>query len=224
MASHCLPAQLDKSNIKILKELSFNARILDPGEHLCRQGNKIDSIYLIRSGLLKSYINKENGDEFIMDFHLPPELFGWEGNDSKQLSLSIVALDHSNICEIPTLEFSELISQNTLLQQQFFKLIQQRIRNDNLKFLRTTAEQRVANFIVQFSNHYKLMGFPYYMCKLIMTHQDIANYLRIAPATISRILHQMQKKGLIVLKKKDIYLNDIDKLNDIATGLIPDSG
>ena len=68
------------------------------------------------------------------------------------------------------------------------------------------------------------MGFPYYMCKLIMTHQDIANYLRIAPATISRILHQMQKKGLIVLKKKDIYLNDIDKLNDIATGLIPDSG
>ena len=45
MASYCLPALLDKASIKKLKSLNFSARFLDPGEHLCYQGKKIDSVF-----------------------------------------------------------------------------------------------------------------------------------------------------------------------------------
>ena len=214
----CLPAQIHKKKLSLLNELQFNSRVLDPGEHLCHQGEKHKHLYLLRSGLLKSYFNKEDGDEFIMYFHLPPELFGWEGIDDNQLSFSTVALDYSNVCEIPLDQLEQLITKYPELQNQLFKLINQTIRNNNIAMLRTTAEQKVSTFILLLSQHYKSLGYPQYLCQLSMTHQDIANYLRIAPETISRILHNMQNKGFIKVYRKKIYINNLDKLTKLSNG------
>ena len=220
MAPYCIPAQLNNDSIKIAKYLTFHARSLEPGEHLCRQGTLTDSVFLIRSGMLKSYFDKEDGEEYIMDFHFPPELFGWEGIDKKQTAFSVIALDFSSVCEIPIQQLKSLLSKNPLILDQFFSLVNLRIRNDNRKQLRTTAEQRIAEFILQLVKHYKRLGFAYDMCKLLMTHQDIANYLRLAPATVSRLLHQLQSKNILSIQKKKIYINNKVELTAIAKGLI----
>ena len=220
MAPYCLPAKLDTDTIKIARYLTFHSRSLEPGEHLCRQGTLTDSIFLIRSGMLKSYFNKEDGEEYVMDFHFPPELFGWEGIDLKQTAYSVIALDFSYICEIPMPQLKQLLRKNPPILDQFFTLLNSRIRNDNRKQLRTTAEQRIAEFILQLVKHYKRLGFGYDMCKLLMTHQDIANYLRLAPATVSRLLHQLQSKNILSIQKKKIFVNDKPELTAIAKGLI----
>ena len=220
MATYCFPALLDKQTLNDARYLHFNARALEPGEHLCRQGSVTGTLFFMRSGMLKSYYNKEDGEEYVMDFHFPPELFGWEGIDIKQSSFSIVALDYSNVCEIPIEHFKKLLAQQPLLQQQFIQMISQRIRNDNQKQLRTTAEQRISYFILQLANHYKQLGFPYNMCKLVMTHQDIANYLRLAPATVRRILHQMKSRNVLSIQRKKIYINNMDELTHLSKGLI----
>ncbi len=215
----CLPATINKKLLQLSDEFIFNSRVLNPGEHLCHQGEKHEHLYMLRSGLLKSYINQENGDEFVMYFHLPPELFGWEGIDEEQLSFSIVALDYSNVCEIPLKKFELLIAQHPELQTQLFKLVNQTIRNNNIAMLKTTAEQKVSTFILLLSKHYKSLGYPHYHCQLSMTHQDIANYLRIAPETISRTLHQLQDRGLIKVYRKKIYINNIAELKRVSYGI-----
>jgi CRP/FNR family transcriptional regulator, anaerobic regulatory protein len=219
LAKYCLPALMSDTEKNSAKYLNFPSRNLDPGEHLCRQGEKTNNFYLMRSGVLKSYINKADGDEYIMDFYFPPELFGWEGLDSNQLSFSIIALEHSSICEIPIKLFYSLISTYPLLQQQFINMTNRRIHNDNNKQLRTTAEQRLAHFMLCLKRHYKHLGFAHNMCKLVMTHQDIANYLRLAPATVSRILHQLQKRNILTISRKEIYITNDDKLSELAHGI-----
>jgi CRP/FNR family transcriptional regulator, anaerobic regulatory protein len=219
----CLPAMLNKQLLQQSDEFIFNSRVLNPGEHLCHQGEKHSHLYLLRSGLLKSYINQENGDEFVMYFHLPPELFGWEGIDEEQLSFSIVALDYSNVCEIPLKQIESLIAKHPELQTQIFKLVNQTIRNNNIAMLKTTAEQKVSTFILLLSKHYKSLGYPHYHCQLSMTHQDIANYLRIAPETISRTLHQLQNRGLIKVYRKKIHINNIAELKRVSYGIRPNT-
>ena len=219
VAHLCLPANINKQTLKSADRLQFNSKILDPGEHLCHQGEKHAHLYLLRSGMLKSYFNKENGDEFVMQFHLPPELFGWEGIDDDQLSFSIVALDYSNVCEIPLNQLNELNSLYPEIQSQIFKLTNQTIRKNNIAMLRTTAEQKVSTFILLLSKHYRSLGYPQYLCHLTMTHQDIANYLRIAPETISRILHNLQHRGLIKVSRKKIYINNIEQLHYLSNGI-----
>jgi len=216
LANLCLPANVDKNTLKKLSELKFNSRVLKPGEYLCRQGELTKSLFILRSGLLKSFTTKSDGQEYIMGFHGPSELFGWEGIDEKQKSHSILALDHTNVCEIPLERLASLSSQIPGLHTQLMNLASQRIRRDNLNLLRTSAEQRVASFLLQLSEQNSILGYPFYICNLKMTHQDIANYLRIAPETISRTFRALQKKGLLKSVRKKVILNDIDALKQIA--------
>lgn len=216
LASLCLPATIEKKSLKKMSDLKFNSRVLKPGEYLCRQGEKTKNLFILRSGSLKSFITKSDGQEYIMGFHESSELFGWEGIDELQKSLSIVALDHTNVCEIPLEKLSTIADIIPNFQAQLMKMMSRRIRRDNLNLLRTSAEQRVASFILQLAEQNLLLGYPFYQCQLKMTHQDIANYLRIAPETISRTFRAIQKKGLINVIRKKVIIHDIDALKQVA--------
>lgn len=206
-AQHCLLPQ-KHFQAAALDAFQFSARLLKRGEHLCRQGQSSDTLYILRAGILKSYITKQNGEEFIMGFYFPPDLFGWEHMDKTQHSISIVALDQSNVCAIPTDKMMALTHEIPTLGTQLLRMVGRRIEQDNIALLRTTAHQRVATFLLQLTYRYHQMGFPDHYCQLLMTHQDIANYLRITPSTISRIFHEWQHKKIIRMEKHIVYLLD----------------
>ena len=108
----CITANLNQKNLRLTDDLSFNAKILSPGEHLIRQGEYLTHVYTVRSGCLKSYTVKENGDEYVMGFNFPAQLLGLDAFSKKKSLVSIVALEQSNICEIPILQFQKIIQSN----------------------------------------------------------------------------------------------------------------
>ena len=215
-ASICLLAQLTPNTTQLLNTLQFNAKTLKRGEHLCHQGQTSDNLYILRAGSLKSYVTKANGEAFVMGFYFPPDLFGWEGLDDQQRATSIVALDESNICIIPTEKMFALTQQSPALGAQLLKMVSRRIHQDNVALLRTSAEQRVATFLLQLVTRFSHIGFSNLTFQLPMKHQDIANYLHITPNTISRIFHDLQKKKLLKLVRNTIQLCDIPQIQMIA--------
>lgn len=214
----CLPAKVDPKTLRKDEELFFKAKIIKPGQHLCRQGENTNVIYALRSGIVKSYLSQDDGREQVMGFHMAPEIIGWEGIDSEQGSHAIVALDHCNLCEIPIDKLSELTRRLPELQSQLLQLASRRIHNGNLALLRGNAVQRVASFFLQLSDNYTKLGYPYYLCLLKMTQQDIANYLQLAPETVSRTIKQLQQNSIISFAKKKVYINDLPKLQELAKG------
>ncbi len=216
LANICIPAGLDKKTLHRVHQLRFKARLLRPGDYLCRQGELLDSLFAIRTGILKSYLTQENGREYVMGFRLPGDLFGFEGIDPQQKSSSIIALDYTNVCEISMKQIEEIVQHAPQLGPQLLKLVSQRIRHDNMALLRTSAEQRVASFILQLCAQHKKLGHSKPVCDLLMTHQDIANYLRITPETISRTFRSLQAKKIIKVTRKAIHLKDIQQLRSVA--------
>lgn len=196
--------------------LDFKTKKLIPGEHLCYQGHASLNLYFLQSGLLKSYVNKIDGQEFIMGFTLPSDLFGWEGFDKPRHAISVVALVESIIYIIKTEQLFEFTQKNPQLGNQLLCMISRRIHHDNIALLRTSAKQRVATFLLQLTARYRELGYPNDRCQLQMAHQDIANYLRINASTISRIFNDLEKKKLIRIDKQTVYLNDISELRLLA--------
>lgn len=49
-----------------------------------------------------------------------------------------------------------------------------------------------------------------------MPRRDIANYLRLATETVSRVFKRFQDDGLIKVERRDIRLLDIGRLNELA--------
>lgn len=201
---------------QIIEGFEFESHLLKQGEYLCYQGQQSHNLYIIQTGVLKSTIIKSSGEEYVMGFYLPPDLFGWEGIDESHHSVSISALDQSNICVIPTGDMFLLTQKFPALGERLLRMVSRRIHQDNIALLRTTAQQRVATFLLQFELRYRALGFPKGRLQLIMTHQDIANYLRITPSTISRIFHELAEKKIIQIKKHDVQLLDIATIQMMA--------
>lgn len=214
-ARQCLPTHTQIAQPPLFDMLQFSAKSLKRGEVLCRQGQHSENLYIIRSGILKSSLTKANGEEYIMGFYLPPDLFGWEGIDQNH-SLTITALDQSNVCVIPVEKMFSLTQQHPAFGAQLLQMVSRRIQQDNTALLRTTALQRVATFLLQLESRYRHIGLIKNTIPTHMTHHDIANYLRITPSTISRLFHELIHKKIIYIENHQIQLLDRGELYALA--------
>ena len=53
-----------------------------------------------------------------------------------------------------------------------------------------------------------------------MARTDIANYLRLAPETVSRVLRRFQKDGLLLVDRREVELLERDKLAALADPIL----
>ena len=194
----------------------LHTKQIKPGQHLCHQGQPSPNLFILKSGLLKSYVTKANGQEFVMSFVLPSDLFGWEGFDKPRHAISVVALTESHVCMIESEKIFEITQYHPSFTQKLLRMISRRVHHDNIALLRTSAVQRVSTFLLQLTARYRDLGYPSDRCQLLMSQQDIANYLRINPSTISRTLHDLQNSGIIEIDKNSVLLNDIPQLRKLA--------
>lgn len=215
----CLPITLKKSEIVQLDEIIERNRPLRKGEHLHRQKDKFHSIYAVRSGSFKSYILGPDGQSRVTGFYLPGEIMGMDGIGSRVHGTSIVALEHSSICEIPFSQLEKLSQQLPNLQSRFFSIMGSEIVKDQqIQTLLSsyTAEQRTASFLLSVSARYARCQLSPLCFLLHMTRSDIGEYLGLTLETVSRVFSSLQKKGIISVKAKEVTILDMPQLRTLT--------
>ncbi len=53
-----------------------------------------------------------------------------------------------------------------------------------------------------------------------MARTDIANYLRLAAETVSRILKRFQEDGVVRVERREIELTDLPRLETLARNVL----
>ena len=53
-----------------------------------------------------------------------------------------------------------------------------------------------------------------------MARTDIANYLRLAPETVSRVLKRFQQDGLLSVDRRELELTRRESLEDLANPIL----
>lgn len=53
-----------------------------------------------------------------------------------------------------------------------------------------------------------------------MARTDIANYLRLAPETVSRVLRRMQDDGLLAVERRAVSLLDRERIEALAAPIL----
>ena len=79
-----------------------------------------------------------------------------------------------------------------------------------------SADQRMAAFLIALSRRYAARGFSAVKFQLTMARTDIANYLRLAPETVSRVLRRFQDDGLIRRRPARIRTGGLAQLEQLA--------
>ncbi len=217
----CLPVTLDAEDVEQLEDIVQRRRPLRRGEYLYRAEDPFRAIYAVRAGAIKTTVLSINGEEQITGFHLPGEILGLDAINSGRHPCSAQALETTSVCEIPFDNLEYLATKIPGLQQSLLRIMSKEIFKDHellYAVAKRSADERLAIVLLSFSNRFGRRGLSRTRFRLPMSRAELSNYLGLAPETMSRLFRRFQEQGLITASGKEIALQDIGALRDLAYG------
>lgn len=215
----CIPTDLSAEDIKCLDQLVYARRKLGRGEELYRASDPFGAIYAVRSGFFKKEVALEDGRQQVIDFLMSGDVLGMDGIGTGRYSCNAVALEDSEVCVIPFVRLEALSRQVRCLQHQFHRVMgREMVRHQAVKMLLggARAEERVAAFLLNLSRRLEERGYSASEFILRMNREDIGSYLGLQLETVSRVLSQFHREGLVSVMQKYIRILDAPGLRHVA--------
>ncbi len=215
----CVPQSLTPEEIDLVDSKVQRGRAVQRNKPVFEEGQKFTSLYAVRSGAIKAYSVDQNGEEQVIGFYLPGELFGLDAIHSEAYVCSAKALETSAVCELPFKQVTELSANIHNLQAHMYKTLSKEINTDqqfHRLLSKKTAEERIATFLQNLSERYQRRKLSPTSFRLPMSRTDIGNYLGLAVETVSRVFTRLQQNEILKVDGKELQILDLKKLCDIA--------
>ncbi|WP_411710670.1 fumarate/nitrate reduction transcriptional regulator Fnr [Neisseria elongata] len=217
----CLPVGLRPDEFEQLDTVIKQSHRLKKGEFLFRSGESFHSLYAIRTGFFKTTVASQDGRDQVTGFFMSGELIGMDGICTHSHSCDAVALEDSEVCELPFAHMEALSKEIPSIQTHFFRLMSREIVRDQGVMLllgNMRAEERIAAFLLNLSQRLHHRGFAANDFILRMSREEIGSYLGLKLETVSRTLSRFHQEGLIVVEHKHIRLLKPELLNQMVSG------
>jgi CRP/FNR family transcriptional regulator len=216
----CLAEGLDKGSLRELHMLVEHVGPLAPGSRLFRTGNRFDAIAAVRRGTVKTCRVDRDGREQVLGFHLPGEIIGLSAIAGERYPCDAVALDEAEVCRFSFPRMALLATRLPGLQKELFRLMSRDIAHAERLSGDHSADARIAAFLVDLSRRLVGASAATRRFELTMPRTDIANYLRLAPETVSRVLRRFQGDGWVEVRRREIALLREDRLAQAAEAML----
>ena len=220
-AQKCLAHALDGDELDAFNQIVTHSKKLNRGDYLYQAGDEFSSIFVIRSGSIKTFIDDEDGREQILGFSIQGDIVALDGATMSIYPTTAQALETTYVCEIPFARYLELAVKVPVLYQQLLIQMSHQIRDEEEHTLligTKSAEQRLASLLISFSKRYAERGFSKNEFNLHMSRRDIGNYHSAAMETVSRLFSRLQAGGFIEVHGKLVEIRDHEGLHRLAIG------
>lgn len=217
----CLPTGLNTAEVQRLDRIIGHRRRVPRGASLYRMNDHFNKIYAIRFGHFKTYQLNARGEQQINGFQMPGELLGLDAIGSDEHHCGAIALEDSEVCEIPFARLEELLGEMPELLRHFHRLVGQEItREQNAMLLLATmrAAQRMAVFLINIGQRQAARGYASNCFQLRMMREEMGNYLGLTVESVCRLLARFRKNGLLRVTSREVEILDPQRLREVAMG------
>lgn len=215
LAALCVPGHLPPEHVKAVERLVRHAAPLRRGECVFRSGERVRAVYAVLSGSVRSYRLGEDGGEKVIGFRLAGEVLGFDGVGTGKHRSTAEAIEVTAVCELPINELQALADRVPELNHHLYYLMSEEIgrEQETLMLLSDrTAAERLAGFLLDLGKRFAACGRQADEFQLSMSRQHIANYLGLTVETVSRSFSQLQKAGLIAVRRRHVCIGDRARL------------
>jgi len=215
----CIPFTLNSPEFDKLDNIIERKKPIQKGQMLFQAGDELKFLYVIISGMIKSYTITKQGDEQITGFHLSGDLIGFDAINSGQHPSFAQTLDTVMVYAIPFEALDILSGTIPGLRRQMMRLMSSEINSDQKMLLllsKKSAEERLAVFLHSLSQRFGQCGFSQREFRLMMTRGDIGNYLGLTVETISRLFRRFQQEGILTVKGRYITIENSSSLTELV--------
>jgi CRP/FNR family transcriptional regulator len=211
------PLELDMEELQ--RHMVVTRRIVRAGQYLYRNGQPFHALYLVHAGFLKTCELSEDGREQVTGFRMRGDMMGVESIGLAVHTCDAVALEDSQIWELPYPPVLNACLHIPELQVRLSTALAEEIRRDRSWMLAIgtlPAEQRVAAFLLDLASRLARLGFSARHFILRMGRADIASFLALKHETVSRALSHLEQLGYISVLRREVKLLDVRKLGNCA--------
>ncbi len=215
-SSACLAQGIDKRELNDLHMLVEHVGPLSAGSHIFREGDAFNAIAAVREGTVKTWRVDRDGREQVLGFHLPGEVIGLSAIDGERYPCNADALDRVQLCRFSFEKVATLATRLPGLQRELFRLLSRDISHAERLAADLPADARLAAFLLELSERMSGAEGALARLRLAMPRADIANYLRLAPETVSRLFRRFRDESLLVVNGREVEITDRDRLQGIS--------
>ena len=198
----------------------YHARRFQKGEIVIVQGEIPDCVYLIKSGIIKTYNLTSQGEEKPLTFDVAGECFpiGWIFGHLRWSQYYYEAFTDCELYCIPRDEYVTFLKANN--DVMFDNLAYMARRTNNFQMRLNALEQSKAINKVINTLHFLCLRFGKDIddntvkIDLPLTQQELANFMGLTRETTGIELKKLQKKGIISYRRQN-YVVKTDRLNEL---------
>jgi CRP/FNR family transcriptional regulator len=212
----CVAAGYGRTDLAELHMLVEHVGPYPPGEYIFRTGDPFRAIHAVRAGMVKTMLVDPQGREQVLGFYLPGELVGLNAIYPERYPCDAVTLETTGFCRFSFPAMSALAARVPSVQQHLFRLLSKELGAASMLAGDHSADERMAAFLLDLGNRYAARGFSDTRFRLSMSRADIANYLRLAAETVSRVLGRFRQQGLVEIDGRHVELLAPGRLRQLA--------
>jgi CRP-like cAMP-binding protein len=196
----------------LLQQVHHQVQSYNKGELIVFSGDPCNKLLIVAQGSVKGEMIDLSGKTIkIEDIGAPrPLATAFLFGEQNQFPVNIVANEPTLILNIPKESVVRLLSINTNFLENFLNTISNRAQflSDRIRFLSLkTIKGKIANFILD------AMDKNSFTVRLNKTQQELADYFGITRPSLGRVFGEMEKEGIITVRKKEIVVENVPELN-----------
>lgn len=183
-------------------------------------------MYIIYSGKVRVVKTNEDGREQILAIHKKRDFFGEMSLlDGKTSPATVIAMEDSEIGLLEKESFDSFIENNGNMRRHIIDLLCAQLREAWMMIRIMSfdnAEKRILAVLDRLQDLYGVADRRGRIINVRLTHQQLANYASVTRETVTRVLNQMKKEGVIeVLDGKNLLLTQpfFDRIKKISCSL-----
>ncbi len=190
------------------------------GDAIFRTHEPFKAIYAVRAGMVKTQVVDGDGHEQVLGFYLPGEAVGLNAIHPERYPCDAMVLDTVYVCRFSFPSVRELAQQVPDLLMNLLRALSKEIGASAMLAGDYSADERMAAFLLDLGERLSARRQSATQLHLAMPRGDIANYLRLAPETVSRVLARFREQGLIRVDGREIELTDAPRLRERARNVL----
>ena len=217
----CLPGIVGCLN-STLGSLVADDITVPKGQTLYCHGDTANNLYVVKSGGFKIMtIHCVVMTLIFQAFEMPGDLVGACGLTGGHYAFTAQALSRSTVGRLPFDRLREAQLRQPVLAQGLLQAIAHQATQAQRQVTRTNlpALARFGLLILDISTHHKKRNLSGTEFELHMPRTDIADFLVLAPETISRLISSLTERQILMFKGKTVRIPDHHALEHACEAL-----
>ncbi|MHA6717996.1 Crp/Fnr family transcriptional regulator [Sphingomonas sp. RS6] len=195
-----------------LDNLEVRQRHLRRGAILQRENEPCGELFILRKGLMMSYVLLDDGSRQILRFLFPGDMLGISSAIYQEAPETLCALSDSVVCPFDRAALADIMTAHPRLSAMIlvYSQIERVALTDRLAALgRTSAKARVAALLLELRNRLRATDRDIGNVFLLgLTQEEIGDATGLTAVHVNRMLRQLEEDGMIAREGSRVTLVD----------------